>query len=199
MDWTSLISLSAICIVWGTSLYAECMGGRSSSYAVRFARWGLFGSFLIIICVFTYLSREQFLIWQGNGLSKYLIPPYREISYFGWYVYRHIWAPYMLSACAAILIACAAVYANRRRGGVFFEAEEPYFIAFGIFMIGYPGWVAYLLLVLSAYLFVSVGHRLVSGVAGRTSFYRFWLPCAAIAFLVKAYLIRYGWYSDLFI
>ncbi len=198
MDWTGLISLSIILVVWGTSLYAERIGGRSSSRAVRFAQWGLWGGLFIIIFTFAYLSREQFLIWQGSELSKYLLPPYSGFGYFGWYVYRHIWAPYVLSACAGVLVACAAAYANRRRGGVFFEAEEPYFIAFGIFMIGHPGWIAYLILVLSAYLLISCARFAVSKRAERVSFYRFWLPCAALAFALKMYLVRYGWYVDLF-
>ncbi len=198
MDWTSLISFFLILIVWGTSLYAERIGGRSSSFAVRVARRGLFGSLFILACILAYMSREQFLAWQGNELSRYLVPPYRDWGYFIGYAYRHLWAPYVVSACAGAAIACAAAYANRRRGGIFFEAEEPYFIAFAVFIIGHPGWVAYLLVVLAAYLFVSVGRLLMSRKAERVPFYRFWLPCAVLAFAVRAYLVRYGWYADLF-
>ena len=83
---TGSISLIAICITWGTSLRAERTGGRSSMQAVRMARYASAAAALAVIICLAYLSRVQFLTWQGNGQAKYLLPPYQSLGYFLYYV-----------------------------------------------------------------------------------------------------------------
>ena len=167
--------------------------------ALRGARYASWGAFAAIVLSLAYLSRLQFLTWQADAVTRYLLPPYRPAGYFFGYVWLRLWAPYALSACVAAVAYAAASFANRRRGGVFFEYEEPYFLATGILMAGHPGWVAYVVLTLGAYLAVSAVRFAFIRRAERISFYRFWLPCAAVVVALEAVFSGYGWYADLFL
>ena len=167
--------------------------------AFRIARYASWGAFAAIVLSLAYFSRLQFLTWQADAVTRYLLPPYRPVGYFLEYVWLRLWAPYALSACVAAVAYAAASFANRLRGGVFFESEEPYFLATGIFMTGHPGWVAYVVLTLAAYLAVSAVRFAFVRHAERISFYRFWLPCASMIIACETALSGYGWYADLFI
>ena len=199
MDVTGIVSLVAALGIWGTSLFAERKGGRSSVYAARAARWAISISVAAQFGVLSYFSREQFLAWQGSEFSKYFLPPYQSIGYFLGYVARHFWAPYAVSAAVACIAYGAFLWANRVRGNMLFEREEVGFVAAGIFLAGHPGYVAYAMLVAAAYVAVSLGRFAVTRKNERISFYRFWLPCAVLTILGRLYLARYGWYADLLI
>ena len=194
---TGSISLIALCIAWGTSLRAERTVGRSSMRAVRIARWGLVGVVSVVIISLGYLSHGQFFAWQGNEMSKRLLPPYRSLGYFLYYVGLRMWAPYALSAAAAACAYAAARVLNRVKRGVFFEAEEPYFLAVGVFAAGHPGWMAYVMITMAAYLLFSCAMWALTRRYERVSFYRFWLPCAAVTVALELTLRHYDWYSNL--
>ena len=166
--------------------------------ALRYARSGAYAACATVALLLAYLSREQFLVWQKNEITKYLLPPYHSIGYFFGYVGGRLWAPYAFSAIAAAAAYCVAVRINRKRGGVFFETEEPQYLAIGIFMTGHPGWVAYIVVTLGAYLAVSTVRFALFRQQERISFYRFWLPCAAATVALETVLTRYDWYASLF-
>lgn len=199
MDATGIGSLVAVMGIWGTALFAERKGGRSSAYAVRAASWGLFISTAALVGALSYLSREQFLVWQASEFSKYFLPPYQPIGYFLRYAARHFWASYAVSGVVACIAYGACVWANRMRGNMLFEREEIIFIAAGTLLAGHPGYVAYIMLVASAYMAVSMGRLVMTGKSERISFYHFWLPSAGVAILAQAYFVQYGWYTDLLI
>ena len=154
---------------------------------------------MALVGALSYLSREQFLAWQGNEFGKYFLPPHQSIRYFLGYVRHRLWAPYAVSAAIAIIAYGACRWANRLRGNMLFEREEMGFVAAGIFFAGHPGYAAYMLLVAIAYSVVSLGRLALTGKNERISFYYFWLPCAVCVILGKLYLARYGWYADLLI
>lgn len=199
MDVTGIISLVAAGGIWGASLFAERKGGRSSICAVRVGRWAIFISAVAIVGMLLYLSREQFLAWQGSEFGKYFLPPYQSIRYFLGYVAHRIWASYAVSAAMAVIAYGACLWANRVRGNMLFECEEIGFVVVGIFLTGHPGYVAYLMLVAVAYGTVSIGRFVITHKNERISFYRFWLPCAVIIIMGRLYLAQYGWYTDLLI
>lgn len=199
MDVTSAVGLVAILGIWGTSLFAERKGGRSSVYTVRMARWMLFISVGAVVTILCYFSRQQFLAWHGSEYSRYLLPPYQPMSYFLAYIGRHFWAPHIISFVVAVVAYAALCGANRLRGGMLFEREEIIFIAAAIFLSGHPGYVAYIILVGAAYAVISLARLAIFRRDERVSFYRLWLPCAAIIMIARFYLVRYGWYTDLLI
>lgn len=199
MAAAGIVSLVAVLGIWGTSLFAERKEGRSSVYAVRAARWAFFIAVLALVAAISYLSREQFLAWQGNEFSKYFLPPYQPIGYFLKYIFRHFWATYAVSGAVAIIAYGAFLWANRVRGNMLFEREELLFMASGVLFAGHPGYVAYVMLVAMAYVAASLAQLLITRKNERISFYRFWLPSAIIAIVARLYLARYGWYADLLI
>lgn len=199
MDATGIGSLVAVMGIWGTALFAERKGGRSSVYAARAAAWAVAISVMVIVGVLLYFSREQFLAWQGSEFSKYFLPPYQPIGYFLKYAFRHFWASYAVSGAVACIAYGACLWANRVRGNMLFEREEIIFVAAGIFFAGHPGYVAYIMLVAAAYVAVSAGRLAALRKNERISFYHFWLPSTILIILMRIYLTRYGWYADLLI
>ncbi len=133
----------------------------------------IFWSCVILFFIFLfYQTRQQFLLWQNNSPSFYLLPPYRDISYFLGYSFYVFFAKPIVALLSAIIFLCLARFFNWKFGERFFEEEEPYFGALSIFLVGYPGWIFYLLITLT------------SGLAGaaitkrRFSAYYLWFPIA---------------------
>lgn len=144
-----------------------------------------------------YLSRAQFLVWHASETGKYLVPPYRGIGYFMRYAFMHFWLSYILSFIVAMLFFWGAQWLNKKRAGMLFEPEEPYFLATGLFVSGHPAWIFYLCVVFAAYLIASLIATVAHGATARLSFYYFWLPCAAVTIFINAYLAQYAWYANL--
>lgn len=165
----------------------------------RCGGWTLGIPAFIMAGVALYRTHAQFIAWQGDAISKYLLPPYHSLDYFVSYAAMHFWASYGISFIMALAIYIIAAWANARRGGIFFEKEEIYFLALGIFLTGHPGWILYLLVVLIAYVIYSVFAALIFQSLKRVSFYYFWLPCAAATILAGAYMTQFSWYNNLFI
>lgn len=163
------------------------------------SRRGFWGVCVGFIAYASYLSRAQFMAWHASGEGRYLIPPYHGIGYFMRYAFVHFWLSYALSFAVAILFFAGAEWLNARRGKIFFEPEEPYFFATGLFVSGHPGWIFYLLVVFAAYLTVSLIVTVTRGALARVSFYYFWLPCAAVTVFLTTYLPQYAWYANLLI
>ena len=167
--------------------------------AVWAARYASAGAALAVVICLAYLSRVQFLAWQGSGQAKYLLPPYQSLGYFLYYVGVRMWAPYALSAAVAIIAYVAARTVNRYKKGAIFEAEEPYFLALGILLAGHPGWVAYIVIAMGAYFAFAGGRWLLRRRSERVSFYRFWLPSAAATVLLEIMFRQHPWYMSLLV
>ena len=159
--------------------------------------WGICAGYFAYAA---YVSRAQFLMWHTDvAQGTYLVPPYSGIGYFFRYSFVHFWLPYVISLFVAILFFAGARWLSKRRDGMLFEKEELYFLAIGLFVSSHPGWIFYLLIVLSAYLLATLIVTLAYNAHTRISFYYFWLPCAAITIALNAYLYQYAWYANLLI
>lgn len=197
MGIASQVSLLVVLVlgILSSSLYKR----RGLFLLTRLGGW-LFGiPALIMAGVALYLTRAQFIAWQSDALSIYLLPPYHSIRYFAAYAVFHFWAPHIVSGVLAVLIFWLAQAANKKFNERFFEKEELYFLPLGIFLTSHPGWILYVLIVLSTYVVYSALATLIFRRRERISFYYFWLPCAAAAILVGAYMTQFSWYSNLFI
>lgn len=202
MSIADYFSIAIISIIWIASFFAFRRGGRFPLPAVALqsgAKWGFaFFTFGIII-ILIYNTYVQFITWRAHEISKYFIPPHNSINYFLFYVGMRLWLPYAISFTAGLLAFGAAVFLNKRFGGRFFEQEEPYYIAMGFFVSGHPGWIAYGVLFLAAYLLFSVFHVLFYRETRRLSFYYGWLPLAALAIALNTVLMNYHWYNNFII
>ena len=123
--------------------------------------------------------RSQFLLWQKSSPASYLIPPYQDISYFLNYSFYVFFAKPIIALLAALIFLGLAKFFNKKFQERFFEPEEPYFGALAMFLIGYPGLIFYLIIVLA------------SGLAGalitrrRFSAYYLWFPVAIFVIMIQ--------------
>lgn len=203
MGVVSQVSLMII-LVLGI-LSSPRVAGRGHFLLLRLGGW-LFGIPALIIAGSTvYITYLQFMVWQNNPFSKYLLPPHASFQYFASYAFMHFWAPYLVSGIIGLMGFWVAGGLNKKFNERFFEREELYFLALGIFLTGHPGWVRYVIVVLLVYMLVSMSHSLVTirhtpfVISQRSSFYYFWLPCAAATIIASAYMGQFSWYSNLII
>lgn len=124
------------------------------------------------------LSYRQFEAWKAGELTRLLLPPHQKWSYFFFYVGTRFWAPYVISFVVAILFLAAAHWANRKYHERFFEREEIYLAATCIFVVGYPGVLLYIPLVLVAYICAQLFSALRSEGLSRIPMYHLWVPLA---------------------
>lgn len=140
-----------------------------------------------------YIGFLQFKAFQGGVLSSVLGTGI-GFKWFLSYVQLHFWNQYVVSFIAAILFLLVSYYFNKKYEGRFFEQEERYLAATGIFLVGYPLWLFYIVIVLvlstfASALFVKKGERL--------PLYHFWIPVALGLFVaVHFFLIKIPWWSS---
>ena len=172
--------------IWGMS---RLKSGRS-----------LFWTALLVVAVFAfYNTRNQFLLWFNDDLSKYLIPPYSTINYFLEYAFYHFWLSHAISLVIGLIFFYSAHYYNNKHAKVFFEKEELYFLLTSIFIVGHPGWILYLGIIFIFTLLYAICHWLIARQISRISFYYWWLPLGALALILDVFLSKHwSFYSGLF-
>jgi len=184
-DYAALAIIIAA-LIWGNVLRRQ-LGGR----------FLLSGAILIMALVLGYTTYLQFVTWQENEISRFLLPPHNPINYFIFYTFTRIWLQYLISLIVGLVVLTIAQYFNRKHPERFFYKDEPYLLALGLFLPGHPGWILYLVLALTVHLLVAIGYTLVAKQTQRLSFYHFWLPLAAIAIILDPWLSQFEFYSNL--
>jgi len=174
------LSLGIAVLVFGAQVFLRPLGVQKVRAFFYF----------VVLCIFgllTYWTYLQYSLWASGGASKYFLPPYQGITYFIGYVGVRIWGPWIVALFFALLIPFAARAAHKRLGERFFEDEEPYLIALGIFLSGYPGFLFYIPVVLILGLLLTTCYSLLT--KRRAPFYFLWMPAAIIAILITHFLI----------
>ena len=177
---TDEVSLAILFLGIGAQVYLR-------SYFVRHHRLIWYISVAAIFGIAFYWSFLQYDVWQKHPLSKFLLPPYQSLTYYLQYVGTRIVAPWTISLLAALLLSELASRLNRRYGERFFEREETGFLALGLFLSGYPGFIFYILLLLTFELLFSMYYTLRG--KGRAPLYYFWFPLSISAILIKNWLL----------
>jgi hypothetical protein len=157
--------------------------------------------FLIIVLVgySTYLTYGQFFLWKNSDPGKYLLPPYTPVIYFITYAFYKFWSHFLAALIFSLIILLLAVYFNKKRGGIHFYEEEPYYIAIAILAVGYPGWLVYFGLILVAPFLFSIFYFLFSKKTARISYYYLWLALAFFSILISRWLSTFWWWGKLII
>lgn len=212
MGIAEYFSIAILSIIWITSFSAFRREGRFPLPALApqsGAKVGFALAIIGVIIIQCYYTRAQFLLWQGNEISTYLIPPYQSMRYFLFYVGTRFWAPYLVSGVVGLLGFLGARYANKKFGERFFENEEPQYFALGIFLASHPGWTFYLAIICIVYFLYAIILNVkrcipnpkpyILNAQRRVSFYYWWLPLAALAIIANAYLSGLNWYGNLII
>lgn len=133
------------------------------------------------------MSIEQYFIWQNDPLLKYLIPPYNNISYFLRFVGMRFFAPWILALVASLILGFVSLWANKKYNERFFENEEIYLGSLGMFLVGWPGFLFYIVLILFLGVVLSFIYFLKN--KGRAPLYYFWLPTVIIVILARFFIL----------
>lgn len=150
-------------------------------------------SMLIVGAYTIYIGFLQFQAFNSGILSSQL----GTKSGFLWflsYVQLHFWNQYLLSFLGGLLFFFIARYFNRKFGERFFWNEELYLASLGIFLVGYPGWFFYIILILGITL---IGTIAVMRRGTRFPLYHVWIPAAiATHLLVGFWAVHQSWWSS---
>jgi len=166
----------AIFGIFALVLAIQIFWRRNSAKIVKPIFWS---AAAIVLAYIVYVSYLQYQAFQGGPLSATL-GTISGLKWFFGYARLHFWNQYLVSFIAALGIFALAKYINKKRGEIFMEREEIYLGGLGTFLVGYPGFFFYIILVLAlsvltSALFVRKGERL--------PLYYFWMPTAIVALL----------------
>lgn len=155
----------------------------------RFSKY-FFASAIILVFIFSFFqSYQQYQFWLKNDVSKYLLPPYQNISYFIFYALARFFAPYLISLVVSLIFLFSANILNKKCQERFFYPEEAYFGALSFFLISHPGWLFYLIFIIFIYLLIHAYSLLIThGSSLRLSLYHLWIPTAIFVIIIERWL-----------
>ena len=200
-------SLSSLVLLFAVSLLGRTpsLGARSFAFLgdgewrPRVARWFFIASCLGILLL---LIRQSFLLytfWSHDALGRLWLPPHNQ-TYFFKYIGFRFFAPYLVSFIISLGFLKLAAFYNKKYEERFFYPEERYWGALALFLGGHPGWLVYLIVLLTAYLvFQGVAQCFKRFRGERLPLYYFWLPAGIFAILVETWLSQFPWWQKLFI
>lgn len=152
----------------------------------RAASYLFLGAVGLGIIGFFYLTYLQYVVWRDGGqLTRYLVPPYQSVWYVVGYVIGHQAYSYIVSLGVSFIFLGLAFLLNEKFRQRFFEADEPYWGALGIFILGNPWWFCYLAAVLLIAVIGSLVISYQSKKSERFSLYYLWLPVAAVILIIS--------------
>ena len=198
--------LSLLIVLFGEAIVL--LPKARGRFALKFSRWLVIISVVLISAAQAQATRNQFLAWHNDtAFGQYLLPPYQNIGYFVRYAFVHFWASYLIAGVLALAVFWITRFLNKKFGERFFEREELYFLALGIFLSSHPAWILYITIIIVWYFIValcallarhsfSVGGRFAKE-THRVSFYYFWLPAVALAIIASQYMSGSEWYNSL--
>lgn len=158
--------------------------GRSAFGGERYVKLVFYLSIFAQFASAFYLSFSQYEVWKTSQISVFLLPPYRDLSYFIYYVSWRIFSPIILALFFAVILKFSCEFLNRRLGERFLEPEESWLLALGVFLTGYPGFLFYIPLMLLVAFFLSIIYHFMK--KGRAPLFYAWLPVAIFAILLKS-------------
>lgn len=193
MNDVEFLSVILVLIVWAMSLY--CRRTFLISWRVIF----FLAPVALLFYYLFFLMRHQYVSWLHDEITRYLLPPYADVSYFLYYSFTHYFFAPMISFFIASITLIIVLYLNHWRRGTLFFKEEPYFLAVALFLSGHPGWIWYGIILFSVTFIYALVCWVVTRKIHRISYYHFWLPCAAISLAAHRLFLIFDWYTMLFI
>lgn len=202
----SLVIILILTFFLGASRFA----GRSFAVnkqitdPTRIYKYLFVAAVFLIFALLIFQSFQQYWAWERDELAKNLLPPYQDINYFIFYIFTRFFASYLISLAVALVFLFSAKILNKKCEERFFYPEEIYLGASAIFLTGHPGWLFYVILLLTVYVliqlfFVAKYFRLRriprSGTmlntqysSPRISLYWLWIPTAIFVILIQRWL-----------
>lgn len=179
------MSVLALLIIGVTGVASQLSVGRS--LLGRHAKIIFILAVLVIFVLNALVTIGQYRIWLADPVASFLIPPHQSISYFAFYSFSRFFAPYVFSLVIALAFLKAALLFNKKKGGIFFEKEEPYLGALSVFLVGHPGWLIYLAVLILTYFMLHVSYFIRRREVARLPLYRLWVPVAFFVILLNEY------------
>lgn len=141
---------------------------------------------IIIGGVLLYWVLALYSAWEGNGITKFFLPPYQPPGYFLLYA-RKLFAPWVLSWGTGIVLAWGTRWLNRYYEDRFLEEGESALLGLCFFLCGYPTFLWYGVAMLA----VGVCLTGVYGFFrwGRAPLYYWWVPMAMFVIILEVYLV----------
>ena len=205
-----IISLGILVLIFGASLFwrrsfgIRVIANNANFWQITrikllvdiFYKYIFLFSIILIFILLFYQSYQQYQVWSQNELSKFLIPPYQNISYFIFYVGVRFFAPYLISLVVALIFIFSAKALNKKYDERFFEPEELYFGAISLFLVGHPGWLFYSVFIIIFYLLIHLYSLfIIHNSSNRISLYYVWLPTAIFVILISSWLQKFSLWS----
>jgi hypothetical protein len=150
-------------------------------------RFIVLGSALVIFSTAGILAYQQYQSWAGSELTKLFLPPHSGIGYFITYCLHRIFGEWIVSFLAGAIGGYGAYRLNKRFDNRFFEEEEPWMFATGIFLSGFPGFLIYILLVFHVGVLLTLAYVIMK--KGRAPLYWLWLILAIFAILITNWYV----------
>lgn len=156
--------------------------------------------FLLAFNLFYAASKTGFQYWAwktGGLLSQSLLPPVTSITYFLGYTGFRFWLPVAVNVVVAAMFF-SSIYVSRKKQQRFFYKGEEYLASLAILIVGWPGIIVYLTLILLLMVVFSFFNTLRK-TSPYTSFLYMWLPLALLTVLFGNQIIRWLGLQVLFI
>lgn len=160
------------------------------SFSLRFVKIVFVSSAVITLAFSIYYSFLQYHAWQANAVTKFFLPPYAKPDYFTSSVGYKFFVPWLIALLFAVVLPRIVEHLNKQYGERFFHDEEIWLMRLGIFLVGYPGFLFYIIFILAFGVLLSLVYSLFSW--GRAPFYYLWMPLAAASIFVNMWLLPKG-------
>ncbi|MBI2594725.1 MAG: hypothetical protein HYW38_00465 [Candidatus Colwellbacteria bacterium] len=157
----------------------------------RYSKLIFLAAIILIFSFSGYFSFKQYEFWLSDPLAKFLLPPYQNLGYFTLYSLIRFFTPYLVSLAFALLLLQTATAFNRKKEGVFFEKEEPYLAAVSLFLVGHPGWLVYLVILILIYFILHTSYFILQRRTARLPLYYLWAPTAFFVIILNEYWISH--------
>ena len=145
---------------------------------------------------FAYFVYLQYLAFHA-GAMQFLFETLNGWLYFISYSRMNIFGHYLVALISALGFLIGTNLLNKKCNERFFEKEEPYLGALAIFLIGYPGWIFYLGILIAIYLIIHfLSIKKGSLFIQRLSLYYFWMPVAIFVILIiNFWFANFEWWT----
>jgi len=147
------------------------------------------GIFLIVEIHYIY---GQYLLWESNALTKYLLPPYQSLNYLFFFTFKRFFGPYIISFFVGLLVFFTIKILNKRSNYRLFYKEEPLLAFISIFTVSHPGWILYLILIFTTHFLISLLYYFKKE---PVSFRYLWVLGALFVILISKWLTTFSWWQ----
>lgn len=153
----------------------------------------LMTAIILVFGLAGFNSWQQYSAWQVDPAAKFLLPPYQDWNYFVFHARYNFFNPYLISLLMGVIFFLGAKKLNKKYDGRFFEEVEPYLLLISMFLLGTPGWLAYLFVFFAVYFLVNIlitfYHLFINKNTGvRIPLFYLWIPVAISTIMISRWL-----------